>query len=95
MWSVTPFLINFPFDSTFGVCVEFFPHSPPKDCLLLLQGLVPPPLREIALSSIRTNSSVLGNPSLKALQGALLGHPSRKPPWPGPKAFVCPTSNSL
>ena len=43
LWSVIPLLINFPFDSKFGVCVEFFLCSLPKDSLLFwVQGLVFP-----------------------------------------------------
>ena len=40
------------FDSNFGVCVEFYPHSPPKHPLLSMQGLVSPHLGGSALSFI-------------------------------------------
>lgn len=45
MWGATPFLITFPFDSDFGVRVEFFPHSLPKAPLLSVQ--VSPSVGEI------------------------------------------------
>ena len=58
--SPTPFLINFPFDSNFGVCVEFFLYSLPKDPLLSVQDLVSLSLGgKFALSCIRLNFLIL------------------------------------
>lgn len=49
-----PSLINFPFDPNFGVYVEFFLYSLPKNPLLSVQGLVSPNSRKLALSCINT-----------------------------------------
>lgn len=52
LWNVNPFLINFPFDLNFGMCVEFVLHSLPKDSLLSVKDLFYPHLGEFALSYI-------------------------------------------